>query len=79
MRLLGLITITIELYLGLAYKSVGKAYGRAKFTISVSVSFFSLSIGIDIERQLIGASQDPTFADEFTSADWNAYCGAFAA
>jgi hypothetical protein len=78
-RLLGLVTITIEIYIALAYKSVGKAYGRARFSISVSVSFFSISIGIDIERQLVGASDDPTFPDQFSSSDWNSYCAAFAA
>lgn len=74
----GIVSIVIDLYLALAYKDVGKAYGKARFTISVSVSIFSISVGFECERQVSGTASDPTFGQMFTTQDWSDYCGAFA-
>ena len=58
---LGLITASLELYLGLTYNfTTGKCVGIAKLTIEVSVLFFSTSVTITCERQFAGANGDPT-------------------
>lgn len=83
---LGLISASIELYLGLAYEfSTGKMAGRASLIVEVEVLFFSTSVEITCERKFAGAKGDPTFAqlmDPFdtggATAPWHAYCEAFA-
>jgi len=58
---LGLISASLELYLGLTYNfTTGKCVGIAKLTIEVSVLFFSTSVTITCERQFAGANGDPT-------------------
>jgi hypothetical protein len=58
---LGILTVSIELYLGLAYEfSSGKAVGRATLTIEVEVFLFSASVEISCERKFAGSKGDPT-------------------
>ncbi len=78
LKVLGLITISVEFYLGLTYISPpGKAYGKASMTVKVEVLFFSQSVTITVEKQFAGGS-DPTFAQMISSGDFDTYCGAFA-
>lgn len=55
---LGIVSVSIELYLGLTYKQ-GKAIGRATLTVEVELFLFSASVEISCERKLAGSSGDP--------------------
>ncbi|WP_370948860.1 hypothetical protein AB5J62_15265 [Amycolatopsis sp. cg5] len=77
LTVLGIVTISAEFYMGLTYLDPGKAQGRATLTVSVSIACFSKSVSLTVERRL-GGSGDPPFGDTISSADWRAYCGAFA-
>lgn len=89
LSVLGIISISIELYLELTYESAtGKTTGRATLTIEVEVLFFSVSVEITAEREFSGSNGDPTFAelmapypDPFDGHEvdpWLVYCEAFA-
>jgi hypothetical protein len=78
LEVLGIITISIEFYLGFTYLQPGKAYGEATVTLTVKVLFFSASVSATMQKTL-GGSGDPTFGQALTSSDWAAYCAAFAA
>lgn len=89
LSVLGIISISIELYLELTYESAtGKCTGRATLTIEVEVLFFSVSVEITAEREFSGSNGDPTFAelmvpypDPFDGHEvdpWLVYCEAFA-
>ena len=60
LNVLGLISVSIELYLGLRYEISPQngLWGQAKLTIEVDLIFFSPSIEIEVERQLAGPSQN---------------------
>jgi hypothetical protein len=61
---LGLLSVSIELYLSLSYQpSSGKAVGVATLTIEVEVFLFSASIEIRCERKFAGSKSDPTFEE----------------
>ena len=61
---LGILTVSIELYLGLSYEfSSGKAVGKATLTIEVEVFLFSASVEISCERKFAGSKGDPTLLD----------------
>ena len=86
---LGIISVSIELYLGLTYEfSSGKCVGRATLTIEIEILFFSASVEISCEKKFAGSNGDPTFKelmepykDPFTQLDvnpWEIYCQAFA-
>jgi hypothetical protein len=78
LEVLGIITISVEFYLGFTYLDPGKAYGKASLTVSVEVLFFSASVELTVERK-IGGGNDPSFVDNVpTQALWNTYCDAFA-
>ena len=91
-RALGIISVSIELYLELTYiasgPDEGKCTGRAELTIEVSVLFFSVSVTITAERKFAGSNGDPTFAelmapyhdpvDDVMVDPWEKYCMAFA-
>lgn len=80
LEVLGIITISVEFYLGFTYlgPDPGKAYGKASLSVSVSVAFFSVSVTLTVEKKIAGGG-DPTFIDNVpTQAVWNTYCGAFA-
>lgn len=83
---LGLVSASLELYLGLSYEfSSGKLAGRAVLTIEISIALFSTSVEISCERKFAGANGDPTFAelmdpdpDAPEPSPWEHYCRAFA-
>lgn len=57
LSILGLITISMELYLGLTYKSAGnQVWGQAKVTVEIELLFFSVSASFTVERQFAGSS-----------------------
>ena len=82
---LGIVSVSIELYLEMRYESAsGKCTGTATISIEIEVALFSATISISCTKKFAGANGDPTLAElldvapDATSADWNAYCGAFA-
>jgi hypothetical protein len=84
-NVLGLITVSVEFYLGFTYyfPIAGppavpcKIAGEASVTVEVDVLFFSASVSLSFRREF----SDPTisFADVIGPADWDEYCDAFAA
>jgi hypothetical protein len=82
---LGVVSVCIELYLEIRYESgSGKCTGTATISIEIDVTLFSTTIEITCTKKFAGSGKDPTLAElldvapDATSADWNAYCGAFA-
>ena len=82
---LGIVSVSIELYLEMRYESAsGKCTGTATISLEIEVAMFSTTISISCTKKFAGANGDPTLAElldvapDATSADWNAYCGAFA-
>jgi hypothetical protein len=90
-RALGIVGVSIELYLELAYESSsGKAVGRASLTISIELFLFEATITISCEKKFAGSGADPTFAETFSPYEltpgdpstlvdpWEEYCVAYA-
>jgi hypothetical protein len=77
LSVLGIISISMEFYLGLTYLSPGKSYGTATVSVSVSVLFVSVSVGVTMQKT-IGGSGDPDFKQALTQKNWATYCEAFA-
>lgn len=80
LSVLGIITLSMEFYLGLTYEDnggVASAYGEASVTVSISVLFFSASVTATYQKTIAGGS-DPDFAQAISQADWDVYCEAFA-
>lgn len=78
-EVLGIASVSIELYLGLTYENRGGhgvAYGQATLTLEVSVLFFSKSFSVSVEREIAGS--DPHFIDQISHGDWDEYQAAFA-
>lgn len=87
---LGIVSVSIELYLGLTYESAsGKAVGRATLTVEIELCLFSTSVEVSCERKLAGSAGDPPFEkllapyedpDEPTRTidPWADYCRAYA-
>jgi hypothetical protein len=79
LRVLGLISISLEFYLSFVYQDPGKAYGIAKLTVKVEVLLFSKSVEITVEKTFGGQNGDPVFAEVWeTPGVWSEYAGAFA-
>lgn len=82
LSVLGLISVSIELYVGLSFQSDktkphgGKLYGTASVRVKIKIVFFSISVSVSIEREFAGS--DPTFIEMLTAGDWGEYCNAFA-
>jgi hypothetical protein len=76
---LGLISASVEFYLGFTYYfgPPCKIAGEATVTIEVHVLFFSASVHASLRREF----SDPriSFADLIGPTDWDDYCDAFAA
>jgi hypothetical protein len=79
---LGLVTLSVEFYLGFTFYPAGggpgcKIAGEASITVEVDVLMFSASVSLSMRREF----GDPTvsFADLIGPSDWNDYCDAFAA
>ena len=77
LSVLGIISMSMEFYLGLTYLDPGQAYGTATVTVSISVLFFSASVSATMTKTFGGGS-DPDFAQAISAADWDTYCEAFA-
>jgi len=82
LSVLGLISISIEFYLGFTFRSKvgggGEVWGQASVKVAVKVAFFSTSVTLTVERRFAGAAGDPTFEQVVAPDDWQAYCAAFA-
>jgi len=78
LEVLGIISISMEFYLGLTYESVGnKVWGEARVTVEVHVLMFSQSVSVTCRREFA----DPPFsvADMLpTKKTWTDYAEAFA-
>jgi hypothetical protein len=90
---LGLISISVELYLALQYTSPPSLLvGQATLEIAVHIVFFGFSVGFDVRKEFAGhadsaplppgktAAPVPTnsFGDVMELSDWDLYCSAFA-
>jgi hypothetical protein len=78
--LLGIISVSLEIYLALAYNSgpPKRFTGTAQFTLRVQVACFSQSLSFSVSRSF-SAGADPTFDIAFPSAQpWQQRCAAFA-
>ena len=78
---LGIISISIDVYLSLSYIHTSKgdkAQGVARLTISISILFFSISVSVQVERTFGSGSGDPKIKDLISAADWQQYANAFA-
>jgi hypothetical protein len=86
LSVLGIISLSLEFYMGLTYESgpPKKVYGQATLTVEISILCFSVSVGMTVERQFGGQDGDPTFAQQIPptlpdgSHPWDDYCDAFA-
>jgi hypothetical protein len=82
LSVLGLISVSLEFYLGFTYRDKGggrsEVWGQASLTVCVKVVCFSKSVTLTVERRFGGAGGDPTFADTVEPDDWEQYCLAFA-
>ena len=76
---LGLITVSVEFYLGFTYYfgTPCKIAGEASITVEIDILFFSASVSVSMRREF----EDPqiSFSDLIRPADWIEYCDAFAA
>jgi hypothetical protein len=81
LSVLGIITVSLEFYLGLTYASKGISphggtlWGQAKLTVKIEILFFSTSVSISMEREFGGS--DPTFRELVSPDAWEEYCDAF--
>jgi hypothetical protein len=81
LSVLGIISVTLVFHLGLTYEKngdTGRLYGQATLTVEIDILFFSVSVGVTVERQFAG-SKDPLFIDLVKPDHWHDYCAAFAA
>jgi hypothetical protein len=82
LEVLGLISITVEFYLGFTYRKKSGAgsevWGQASLKVAVKVAFFSTSVTLSVERRFAGAGGDPTFAESVAPSEWAGYLQAFA-
>ncbi|KPJ95739.1 MAG: outer membrane channel [Gammaproteobacteria bacterium SG8_11] len=79
LSVLGIITVSMEFYLGLTYDTGNrKAWGEARVTVEVEVLFFSASVEVTMRRQFAGSAGDPPFAIMMPQQRWSAYAEAFA-
>jgi hypothetical protein len=83
LSVLGIITVSLELYLGLSYATKGISphgghlWGQASVKVKIEILFFSMSVSVSIEREFAGS--DPKFRQMLAPADWETYADAFAA
>jgi hypothetical protein len=78
---LGIISISIDLNLSLSWQSSPQGnliIGRATLTISVHIIFFSISVGLSVERSFSAGGSDPKVYQLVNEAQWSQYAAAFA-
>jgi hypothetical protein len=76
-EVLHLISISIEFNLTLGYEN-GKFSGSATLLVTVSIAFFSQTVGLSVHRSFGTKSSDPTFKDVVSLDQWQRYGEAFA-
>jgi len=82
--ILGLITISVELFLGLNYESNRNVLiGTARMTICIDTMFFSAPVTLEVQRCFKATSSAvcsilPVSEDDLAAVDWPAYWAAFA-
>ena len=76
---LGLISASVEFYLGFTYYfgPPCSIAGEATVTIEVHVLFFSASVSASLRREF--ADPEVSFAELIGPTDWDYYCDSFAA
>ncbi len=83
----GPVSASVTLGLELRYRETSKPgggsrkemFGKGTIEIDISVPLVPTPpISIEFERSFRSDVNDPTFADQLTALDWDAYCGAFA-
>jgi hypothetical protein len=77
LSVLGIITVSIEFYLGLSYGD-GKAWGEARVSVSIDVFVFHAEVTVRCRREIAGSSGDPPFRELMPHPRWQVYAGAFA-
>ena len=82
LEVLGLISVSVEFYLALAYRKKdsggSEVWGQASLTVCVKIAFFSKSVSLSVERRFAGSDGDPSFAETAGPAEWAEYLQAFA-
>ncbi len=79
LQVLGLITVSLEFYLGLSYDfGHGKAWGECRVSVKVEVLLFSASVTVTMRKQFAGSSGDPPFGVMMPQPRWEAFAAAFA-
>jgi hypothetical protein len=82
LSVLGIITVSVELYIALTFASKGSGahggmlWGQASITVKIKIAFFSMSVSVGIEREFAGS--DPIFSETVSPANWLDYCESFA-
>ena len=82
LSVLGIITVSLEFYLGLTYASKaitphgGTLWGQASLKVKIEILFFSVSVSVSMEREFAGS--DPKFRQLVGHDDWSQYVDAFA-
>lgn len=80
LEVLGLITVSVEFYLGLTYESAptSHVWGEASMTVEIEILFFSASVSLTVRREFAGGSEDIPFDGLMSRNDWDDYLAAFA-
>ena len=69
LSVLGIIRINLEFYLSMTYYSNGnKLVGTASITVEIEILFFSISVGVTVQRQLAGEKSTSSFLYAGTNA-----------
>lgn len=78
LEVLGLISVSLEFYLGLTYGPGQVAWGEASMEVEVEVLFFSTSVTLTVRREFCSGSLDITFEEMMPEPAWKNYLAAFA-
>lgn len=83
LSVLGIISVTVEFYLGLTYHKDSAAHtsevsGIGTVSVGVHVLFFSKTVSLTLERHFPGAKADPGFGECVTQTDFDEICQAYA-
>lgn len=78
LEVLGLVSISLEFYLGLTYGPGQVAWGEASMEVEVEVLFFSASVTLTVRREFTGGSLDIPFEEMMPEPAWDRYLAAFA-